>query len=51
MCRCACAHPAQAAVPMVAFTPLPVESAGNVRPLASAHAAPALPHLIRPPIG
>jgi len=51
MCRCACAHPAQAAVPMMALTPLRVESAGNVRSLSSAHAAPALPHLIRPPIG
>lgn len=50
-CGCACVHGAQAATPAVVSeaqapgrTPVPL-------PLATGHAAPALPHLIRPPIG
>lgn len=50
-CRCACVHAAQAALtdwPIAAST---VERDLSVRPLLLGHAAPALPHLIRPPIG
>lgn len=50
-CRCACLHAAPAAVPMMAFTPVMVEHTQSVRPMSLGHAAPALPHLIRPPIG
>jgi hypothetical protein len=50
-CTCACMQPTQAAppvamVPMMAAAPAPV-----VHRLALGHANPALPHLIRPPIG
>ncbi|WP_374151526.1 CopL family metal-binding regulatory protein [Xanthomonas hortorum] len=50
-CRCACMHSAPATVAMMIFTPALVEHSQSVRPMALGHAAPALPHLIRPPIG
>lgn len=50
-CRCACMHQAQAAMAVS----LPIEAviihARSVLPTAAGHTAPALPHLIRPPIG
>ena len=52
LCRCTCMHGSQAAIaswPPIATAQLPHVAA--VRPLSPAHAAPALPHLIRPPIG
>lgn len=50
-CVCTCMHVAHAMLP-----PLPPAAAAAVharssRPLPPGHAAPALPHLIRPPIG
>jgi hypothetical protein len=50
-CTCACMQPAQAPppagmLPMTAAAPTP-----GVRRLVLGHANPALPHLIRPPIG
>lgn len=50
-CRCACVHQCQAAVPAVAFQLAVIEKVGNVRPMQSGHESPAVPHLIRPPIG
>lgn len=50
-CRCACAHHAQAAIPDVVFNTPMIEHADSVRPMSWGHAPPALPHLIRPPIG
>ena len=50
-CRCACIHQAQAVVAVL----LPIEAviihARAVLPPKAGHSAPALPHLIRPPIG
>lgn len=51
MCRCACMQHAVAAIPMLPFNAATIEHADSVRPMALGHAAPALPHLIRPPIG
>lgn len=50
-CRCACMHSAPATMSMMIYTPAVVEHSQSVRPMALGHAAPALPHLIRPPIG
>jgi hypothetical protein len=50
-CRCACMHGAVAAVAMLARAPFAAINGTAVRPLVSAHPAPVLPHLIRPPIG
>jgi hypothetical protein len=50
-CRCACVHIAQVAVPVLQLPPAALDHARSVRPLALGHAAPALPHPIRPPIG
>lgn len=50
-CRCACMQSASASLPMMMFTPALVEHSQSVRPMALGHAAPALPQLIRPPIG
>ncbi|WP_372364170.1 CopL family metal-binding regulatory protein [Xanthomonas sp. NCPPB 3583] len=50
-CRCACMHSAPATVAMMIFTPALVGHSQSVLPIALGHAAPALPHLIRPPIG
>jgi hypothetical protein len=49
-CRCACAHAAQAALPSLSLAGLAPDHDRSVRPLALAHAEPAIPHLIRPPI-
>lgn len=51
VCRDACVHQAQAAVPAVAFQQAVVEHVDSVSPMKSGHASPAIPHLIRPPIG
>ncbi|MEZ0470042.1 CopL family metal-binding regulatory protein [Luteimonas salinilitoris] len=50
-CRCTCMHHCQAAVVAVALDAPTPEHDESVRPMSSAHASPALPHLIRPPIG
>jgi len=50
-CQCACMHQAQAAIPLHALTHGIVEHTGGARMRKSGHPAPALPHLIRPPIG
>jgi hypothetical protein len=49
-CRCACLH-GVAAIPMLPFNAAFIEHAYSMRPMVLGHAAPALPHLIRPPIG
>lgn len=50
-CRCACLHHGQLApMSMVANAAIIVHT-NSVRPMFSVHASPALPHLIRPPIG
>jgi hypothetical protein len=50
LCRCACVQSAQAAL-MEWFTAVSIiEHELSARPLSLGHAAPALPHLIRPPI-
>lgn len=50
-CRCACVHQAQVAIPADSLDGAVIEHAGVMHPLKPGHAAPALPHLIRPPIG
>jgi hypothetical protein len=50
-CQCACVHPAPAAVPAIAFAAVSIGHARSARPMPTSHAAPALPDLIRPPIG
>jgi len=50
-CRCACVHVAQAIPPDWNLGSPAIHHARSARPLTLAHAAPALPHLIRPPIG
>lgn len=50
-CRCACMHQSQAAVIAMTVIIPAIEHADSVRPMPPAHASPALPHLIRPPIG
>jgi hypothetical protein len=50
-CTCPCMH-ACAALPLLATrTPASVGRDLGVRPLSLGHPSPALPHLIRPPIG
>lgn len=49
-CNCACMHPAQAALFEWRAAGPVMDQALAVRALTLAHAAPALPHLIRPPI-
>jgi hypothetical protein len=49
-CRCACLHSCPAMVRMVAALPAVMEHASNVGRMPASHVAPALPHLIRPPI-
>lgn len=51
VCRCICMQSSHAAIPVVAFMPVMIEHAASVRPMPLSHAAPALLHLIRPPIG
>lgn len=50
-CRCACVHIAQVGVPALPIPAIAPDHARSVRTLALGHAAPALPHPIRPPIG
>lgn len=50
-CRCVCVQQAQAAVPALALQPALVEHVRSLIPMDSDYASPALPHLIRPPIG
>lgn len=50
-CQCACVHQVQAAMPMPALAAAKIEPAGSLRMSKSGHATPALPHLLRPPIG
>lgn len=50
-CRCACVHHAPAAIAALSFGAPIIEHEDSVRSMSSGHAAPALPHLIRPPIG
>lgn len=50
-CRCACVHVAQAGVPALLLPAMVPMHERSVRTLALGHAAPALPHPIRPPIG
>jgi len=50
-CRCTCVHHAPALMIALGFYPLIIEDAKSARPMSSGHATPALPHLIRPPIG
>lgn len=49
-CTCACVHHAAAMVPLVVFHGASIAQGNSVRPMALSHPAPALPHLIRPPI-
>ena len=49
-CRCACLQHGTVAIPVVTITAATVEHVDSVRPMASSHPTPALPHLIRPPI-
>lgn len=50
-CRCSCAQHATATILDLRIVAPIIEHAASVRPMSSGHAAPALPHLIRPPIG
>jgi len=50
-CLCACMHHVAATSASVHFLAANVDHASSVRPLKMGHAAPALPPLIRPPIG
>jgi len=50
-CACACISHAAAMPPAMAFHGAAMPHAGDIRPMPAGHAAPALPHLIRPPIG
>ena len=50
-CRCACVHHATAAILDLGLVAPIIQHAASVRPMSTGHAAPALPHLIRPPIG
>ena len=51
ICSCACMHPAQAATVDAVIGLGSIERSDSVRPMFSVHASPALPHLIRPPLG
>lgn len=50
-CNCVCAHAAQAPLAFVLVHAPLVDQDLSVRPLLTGHPSPALPHLIRPPIG
>jgi len=50
-CRCVCLHHGQLATIAVASIAAAIVHTDSVRPMFSVHASPALPHLIRPPIG
>lgn len=51
VCRCTCVHHVQAAVPAMAFYASWFGHTDGVHSMPLGHAAPALPNLIRPPIG
>jgi len=51
MCQCACVYSVQATLPALTTAGLVTEHSLSARPLTLAHAEPAIPHLIRPPIG
>lgn len=50
-CNCACVQAAQAPLASVFVQALLVDHSHSVSPLSPGHPSPALPHLIRPPIG
>lgn len=50
-CRCLCGHHAPAVIAVLIERDGVVERASNSRSATTSHPAPALPHLIRPPIG
>ena len=50
-CTCSCVSHVVAMVPALAFRGISLADAGSIPPMALGHAAPGLPHLIRPPIG
>ncbi|QNP41741.1 CopL family metal-binding regulatory protein [Lysobacter solisilvae (ex Woo and Kim 2020)] len=50
-CRCVCVHAAPIGVPALQLASFPRAHERSVRRLVPGHAAPALPHPIRPPIG
>lgn len=50
-CTCACTQLAQATFPSLNIGTIAFDGNRHVHWLTSAHTAPALPHLIRPPIG
>ncbi len=50
-CRCACVHACASALPARLHVSVQLALGLDVMPLPLGHAAPALPHLIRPPIG
>ena len=50
-CQCACMHHVAATSASVHVLEASIDHASSVRPLKMGHATPALPHLIRPPIG
>lgn len=51
LCQCVCAHAAQFASPAMPALGFDGMRARLAQPMRSSHADPALPHLIRPPIG
>ena len=51
ICQCACLHVAQATGALPRVPALAIGAAAMPSPAIHAHAEPALPHLIRPPIG
>ena len=50
-CNCACVQAAQAPLASVFVHALLVDHSHSASPLSPGHPSPALPHLIRPPIG
>lgn len=50
-CQCACLHGAQAVMAAPLHVMATVDRNPNARRLSKGHAGPAIPHLIRPPIG
>lgn len=50
-CDCACVHACATAVPIAAQTSFAIPHDLSTRFMALGHPSPALPHLIRPPIG
>jgi hypothetical protein len=50
LCSCKCVHQGQALFAPTLCSQLALEHSADVRTMTSAHASPALPHLIRPPI-